>query len=101
MRLGLISLISFLIGVSLIVIYQLWLNRIRRSEDARVVYSRMCMLASLSKSGPRVFETPSEYGLRLGLVFPGQGPIIDNIAQMYGESQFGREKKLPPGKKAN
>ncbi|MDO8577583.1 MAG: transglutaminase domain-containing protein, partial [Dehalococcoidales bacterium] len=98
-KLGLISLVGFLIGLVLIVIYQLWLNRIKRSHDAGGVYSRMCMLASLSKFGPKAFETPSEYGLRLAAVFPGQESVIDNITQIYGESRFGKQKELPPGRR--
>lgn len=98
-KLGLISLSGFLIGLVLIIIYQLWLNSIRRSHEAGGVYSRMCMLASLSKSGPKAFETPSEYGLRLATVFPGQESVIDNITQIYAESRFGKHKQLPSGRR--
>ncbi len=98
-KLGLISLSGFLIGLVLIIIYHLWLNRLRRSHDASGVYSRMCMLASLSKFGPTAFETPSEYGLRLATVLPRQESVIDNITQIYGESRFGKQKELPPGRR--
>ena len=57
------------------------------------------MLASLSKSGPTPFETPSEYGLRLAVVFPGQELVIDNITRMYAEERFGKQKELLPVKR--
>jgi transglutaminase-like putative cysteine protease len=98
-KLGLISLEGFLIGLILIIVYQLWLNRIKRSHNASDVYTRMCMLASLSKFGPKSFETPLEYGFRLATVFPGQESVIDNITEIYAESRFGKRKDLPAVKR--
>lgn len=100
-KIGQISLIGFFIGVVLIVLYQIWLERIKRSQDVRGVYGTMCKLASFSKSGPQPFETPAEYGLRLSSIIRGQGQAIAEVAHIYAESRFSRKRDLPAEKRAD
>ena len=93
-----ISLVMLVVGLMAIFSYYRWLDWIKRSKDAVSVYARMCTLASLSKAGPKLVETPHEYGLRLALAFPEQGETIGRITQIYAESRFSKRKELPQTK---
>ena len=90
-----ISLVGFAIGLVMIIIWNLWIHSVKRKLTAGGVYAAMCRLAALSRSGPKPFETPAEYGERLAAVFPAQGGVIGNITQIYTESRFSREKGIP------
>ena len=96
---GFLSLLTFFLGVIAIFFYRRLLLQVGRNGDVARVYSRMCVLASLGKSGPKPVETPLEYGFRLALAFPSQTGTIDNITRIYAESRFSKQKVLDQTKK--
>jgi hypothetical protein len=71
-----------------------WLWNVDRSAHASGVYTKMCILASKLRLGPKPQQTPLEYATELTAVLPLQAKAIDGIVQTYVENRFGRRGRL-------
>lgn len=71
-----------------------WLWGVDRSSLAASVYSRMCSLAAMVKSGPRPEQTPLEFAGEMAVAFPEQAGDFKTVARIFVENRFGRRGRL-------
>ncbi len=88
-----VILIIFFIAFVMIIFsaFQGWLSAKCGGEPAAAGYGKLCLLASLLKTGPGLSETPKEFTLRLSRMVPGAAWPVQNIGGLYSASRYGQK----------
>ena len=87
-----ILIILAVLGVAGVGGYWFWNRYLALSYQPRVVFARMIGLARLSAVGPDPYQTPYQFGARLGYALPGRGHQVDVVVDSYVRSRYGQKE---------
>ena len=86
----LLALLGITVAAAAILRY-LWWKIMGSSKDVEVLFRKLTVLGILNSAGPRIYETPFQFGARLGEVLPDQQGPFSVLIGHYVRRRYGRK----------